>query len=74
MEWQPVSTAPHDEVVLLYWQDWQGFHYMEATRFSTGERSPNGYSNRSEHGYATHWMPLPAPPETPGEHQDGAEP
>ena len=61
-EWQDISTAPHDEVVLLYWEDWAGRKYMEATRASHGERFPNGYSNVSRHGSATHWMPLPTPP------------
>lgn len=63
-DWQPIETAPHDEVVLLYWRDWSGVEYMEATRFSTGERLPNGFSNYSQHGWATHWMPLPPPPAT----------
>lgn len=62
--WRPIETAPHDEVVLLYWKDWADRIYMEAARASHGESFPNGYSNMSRHGYATHWMPLPSPPPT----------
>ena len=58
--WQLISEVPppHNEVVLLFWRDWRGAEYVEATRYSTGERLPNGYSNYSEHGWATHWMPI----------------
>ena len=62
MDWQPIETAPHDEVVLLYWKDWSGAEYMETARYSTGKRYENGYSDYSQHSWATHWMPLPAPP------------
>jgi len=61
-KWQPIETAPHDEVVLLYWEDWSGAKYMEAAQASHGQTFPNGYSNVSRHGSATHWMPLPAAP------------
>lgn len=60
--WQPIETAPHGECVLLYWRDWADREYMEVTQASWGERFPNGYSNLSRHGSATHWMPLPAAP------------
>ena len=64
MEWNDIKSAPppHNEVVLLYWKDWSGAEYMEATRFSTGERLPSGYSSYSQHSYATHWLPLPPQP------------
>lgn len=62
--WQPIDTAPHDEVVLLYWKDWADREYMEVTRASWGQRYPNGYSDMAKHGSATHWMPLPAAPAT----------
>jgi hypothetical protein len=69
--WQPIETAPHDEVVLLYWKDWADREYMDVTRASTGQRYPNGYSDISRHGYATHWAPLPPPPsEAPPPSQD----
>ena len=63
--WREIATdpPPHEELVLLYWMDWRGTRYMEATYASTGERYPNGYSTMSQHGSATHWMPLPEPPE-----------
>jgi len=61
--WQPIETAPHDTNVLLAWTDstlpcgWK----MEAGMASWGWRR-DGVSNMSEHGQATHWMPLPAAP------------
>lgn len=67
MDWKLIETdrPPHGEPVLLFWPDWQdGSPCMEARPYSTGERLKNGYSNYSEHGSATHWMPLPAPPES----------
>lgn len=61
-KWMPIETAPHDEVVLLYWKDWADREYMEAARASHGQSYPNGYSDMSRHGSATHWQPLPLPP------------
>ena len=61
--WQEITDdcrPPHEEVVLLYWQDWSGAEYVEAARFSTGQRFDSGYSNYSQHGYATHWRPVPS--------------
>lgn len=61
--WQSMDSAPHDTNVLLAWTDstlpygWK----MEAGMASWGWRR-DGVSNMSEHGQATHWMPLPAAP------------
>lgn len=59
--WQPIETAPHEELVVLGWQE-DGVWKQEIALASAGERFPNGYSNRWTHGRATHWMPLPEPP------------
>lgn len=67
--WQPIETAPHNTRILLAWQDWcDGSWSYEAGPYSTGERLPNGYSNVSCHGSATHWQPLPTPPENNNDH------
>ena len=65
MDWQPISSAPHNAAVLLCWADWRdGKWCMQVGAASTGGTYENGYSNRSYHGSATHWMPLPNPPHT----------
>lgn len=58
------TTPPHATAVLLGWQDSRGGCWIsEVAAYSTGERFDNGYSNLSLHGSATHWMPLPSPPQ-----------
>lgn len=59
--WRPIETAPHEELVVLGWQE-DGVWKQEIALASAGKRLPNGYSNRWMHGRATHWMPLPEPP------------
>lgn len=61
VQWQPIETAPHEELVVLGWQE-DGVWKQEIALASAGERLQNGYSNRWLHGRATHWMPLPAAP------------
>ncbi|MBP2508164.1 hypothetical protein J2855_001799 [Agrobacterium tumefaciens] len=70
--WQPIEAAPHDTNVLLAWADstlpcgWK----MEAGMASWGWRR-DGVSNMSEHGQATHWMPLPSAPAAPAKQEGG---
>jgi hypothetical protein len=62
--WQPIETAPHGEEVLLYTPPTFGGQVaakMEVGCASSGEVR-GGYSNRSWHGTATGWQPLPEPP------------
>ncbi len=62
-EWQLIETAPHGKRVLLGWRDWRDHQWcVDAAPATTGQRFANGYSNLSQHGSATHWMPLPDPP------------
>jgi len=64
-QWQPIETAPHAKRVLLGWYDWRDHQWcVEASPATTGQRFDNGYSTLSQHGSATHWQPLPAPPDT----------
>lgn len=61
--WQPIETAPHNQSVILAWQDWRdGTWSMEIGPASTGQRFANGFSSVSHHGRATHWQPRPTPP------------
>lgn len=66
-QWQPIETAPHETNVLLAWPDstLPGGWKVEAGMASWGWRR-DGVSNMSEHGQATHWQPLPAPPAQEG--------
>lgn len=60
-EWLPIENAPHEELLVLGW--WEGDTWkQEIALASAGQRFPNGYSNRWEHGRATHYMPLYPPP------------
>lgn len=62
--WQPIETAPHETLVVLGWYEGHVWK-QEIALASAGNRYPNGYSDRWQHGRASHWRPLPAPPTTP---------
>lgn len=68
-QWRPIETAPHETLVLLYSPPaWPSEAKCEVGFASTGRRTPapdgGSFSNMSRHGYATHWMPLPFPPDS----------
>jgi hypothetical protein len=67
MTWQPIETAPKDTAILIYSSGYNVAHYNTAYerwctytdgRGTAGERLLNSWD------FPTHWMPLPAPPET----------
>lgn len=61
--WRPIEEAPHNRTVILGWRDWRdGKWCMEVGAATWGERVGD-YSNRSQHGSATHFRPLPPVPE-----------
>lgn len=61
--WQPIERMPeHGKLVLLGWDEF-GEWQCEVSAYSTGRRYDNGYSSVSYHAYATHWQPLPEPPQ-----------
>ena len=68
MKWEPIETAPRGEEVLLGWWESDGLGggrwTAEVACASHGWRR-GSISNMSKHGRATHWMPLPPPPEAP---------
>jgi hypothetical protein len=58
MQWRLIEEAPHNENVLLGW--WSGDQWeTEVALASWGWRND---TKLSVHGSATHWMPLPEPP------------
>lgn len=63
--WRDIETdpPPHDVPVLLWIPPMLGYPNgnIEARPFSTG-RSGNGWSEYSQHSWATMWQPLPASP------------
>ena len=68
--WQPIETAPHETAVLLYSPpSYPSAPCIEVAFASSGREwaAPGGgrYSNVSRHAWATHWRPLPSPPEAP---------
>lgn len=55
MNWQPIDTAPKDEIVLV-WRDGYPMltaYHEECVWMTIGRRHIDP---------PTHWMPLPAPP------------
>jgi hypothetical protein len=70
--WQPIETAPHEELVMLGWHDARIADWCwEVAMASWGKRNELGYSNVGMHGEATHWKPLDQPPakESEGIHE-----
>ena len=65
MAWRPIETAPFGDVVLLGWwsEDGMGGANWETEVGAAAWGWRRGtISNRSMHGHATHWLPLPTPP------------
>ena len=77
MEWQPIESAPRDGSPFLIWdgrelgvgmilpKSYAGipFASMRAAWISDRDEDWNIYLGGKEVTDATHWMPLPAPPE-----------
>lgn len=67
--WQPIETAPFDQPLLVFGLWKPSFIPQGEGRFAVWERDSRGpaddfYSDLIN-GDATHWRPLPEPPETP---------
>jgi hypothetical protein len=74
-QWRPIETAPHETAVLLYSPpSYPSAPCMEVAFASSGREwaAPGGgrYSTKSWHGYATHWRPLPSPPDATASSSD----
>ena len=73
MEWQPIKTAPSDIDLLIYCPNAiASYQILVAHYFGDGSRPDDvgvWYSQEEEVAHpidceATHWMPLPTPPES----------
>lgn len=63
--WRPIETAPHNKEVLLYCPDLgcpTNKERIELGYASHGWKNER-VSNISRHSWATHWQPLPQPPQ-----------
>jgi len=78
LNWQPIATAPEEGAFLAYcrwymvsakdshapyWTNWMPRHSWMCLGQVQGEGSTLSYVDRVE---ATHWMPLPKPPQPKG--------
>ena len=61
MEWQPIETAPDATHVLVFLPNY-GINVAIQTKHPQGDHW--WLRDHSEYCYPTHWMPLPAPPDT----------
>lgn len=68
--WHPIDSAPHETLVVLGWYDENEVFKQEIALASAGRRYPGGASDMWWHGRATHWMPLPAPPQFSKENKE----
>lgn len=61
LRWRPIEEAPEDTpVILASPQTWP----EPCWEVSVGVGSVTNFEGgQTRHGYATHWMPLPEPPE-----------
>lgn len=59
-KWKPISTAPENVRVLLYTPPTRA---MFADEYEIGFARQGNSKCYTIHGYATHWKPLPPPPE-----------
>lgn len=72
--WRPIEEAEPNQTYLLGWHDWRDHAWCtEVAPAIHGQRFENGYSNVSRHGSATHYMPLPSPPNISARSSAGSE-
>lgn len=70
-EWQPIETAPKDgtrlliyspeNVAVAHWEEWEQLDY--GGWLILEKETSHGIIECSCIYYATHWMPLPKPPQ-----------
>jgi hypothetical protein len=67
-EWRGIESAPWDTDILLGWESsWPAVSWTMEVGWAGRRNScppESGASNGWQHGSATHWRPLPAPPES----------
>lgn len=69
MNWQPIETAPKNQLVLIYLRRpsrhqvaWDVAHFEEAPRGHFTWRDQSSHDLEMYDWRATHWRPLPDPP------------
>lgn len=63
MKWQPIETAPKDEM-FIYYQKRDGKRCVGLAYHTVSGELCDSEGNWHERLYPTHWMPLPDPPES----------
>jgi hypothetical protein len=61
-EWQPIETAPKDEMFIYYWPR-RGKRAIGLAYLAKDGRWRDSEMDWEKRIDPTHWMPLPAPPE-----------
>lgn len=65
--WMPINDAPRDGTKILLYvpkaEKWEAFHFLSYWHRTKGK---NGYWWDHSHLDPTHWMPLPAAPDSDG--------
>lgn len=59
--WQPIETAPKDRFVLIYDPNVNSVHVAMWTQ-EVEDWVPEGWDMYSDTVDASHWMPIPEPP------------
>lgn len=67
-EWQPITTIPEDEKVLIFdkydgafiGSKRNGFYYVDTSQLSIDGDAT--FSHDADEKYLTHWMPMPESP------------
>jgi len=66
-EWRPIETAPKDGNILGYSWKWG---VSEIMCHADGTFSLATFNGSIKYAHPTHWMPLPAPPQSPDARQE----
>ena len=64
--WRPIKSAPVDGTILLlgWWREWPKTEWVMEVSMAGNVDNPFIHPGSGHlHGQATHWMPLPDPPE-----------
>ena len=67
LNWQPIATAPRDEMVLIFSRRWGAMMATYRSDFKTwfSRMQCPAVLDDDDVALITHWMPLPATPDLP---------
>lgn len=66
MKWLDIDSAPRDMTMILLCDNSEPVYVIEVGEWSPKWQDWRGTSARFPFSTATHWMPLPPPPERKG--------